>query len=201
MYPFLGTNNKLIPPEQSVALNTIPTPRPCHWPQCLPQEGVTGQPLLCTLQSTTQGGYTQLFANFCSFNFKHGNHWKLPLQTMARRYNFHICVEVAATLACVVYLFKYVYKGPDRAQATVGEDSEPMSWVQDNAACIIVYFNILFLTSSTHHPDEITSYLDGRYVSTSEASWRLFGFPLHEMRPFVIPLAVHTGCRSISFGF
>lgn len=39
--------------------------------------------------------------------------------------------------------------------------------------------------------DEIKSYLLARYVSSSEAYWRIFGFPLHEHHPPVKQLAVH----------
>lgn len=39
--------------------------------------------------------------------------------------------------------------------------------------------------------DEITNYQIGRYISSNEAVWRIFGFPIHERDPAVIHLAVH----------
>ena len=39
--------------------------------------------------------------------------------------------------------------------------------------------------------DEITLYQIGRYVSSNEAGWRIFGFPIHERDPAVFHLAVH----------
>jgi len=39
--------------------------------------------------------------------------------------------------------------------------------------------------------DEIKAYLEGRYVSASEASWRLFFFTMHEGTPSITCLAVH----------
>lgn len=39
--------------------------------------------------------------------------------------------------------------------------------------------------------DEITLYQIGRYVSSNEAVWRIFGFPIHERDPAVIHLVVH----------
>jgi hypothetical protein len=39
--------------------------------------------------------------------------------------------------------------------------------------------------------DEVQNYLDGRYVSASEACHRLFAFDLHGMHPNVYRLAVH----------
>ncbi len=39
--------------------------------------------------------------------------------------------------------------------------------------------------------DEIKAYLEGRYVSTSEASWCLFSFKMHEGTPSITRLAMH----------
>ncbi len=39
--------------------------------------------------------------------------------------------------------------------------------------------------------DEIKAYLEGRYVSASEASWRLFSFIMHERTLSITCLAVH----------
>ncbi len=39
--------------------------------------------------------------------------------------------------------------------------------------------------------DEIKAYLEGRYVSASETSWRLFSFRMHDGTPSVTRLAVH----------
>ncbi len=48
--------------------------------------------------------------------------------------------------------------------------------------------------------DEIKTYQDGRYVSASEASHRLYGFDLHKEHPNVVRLAVHLkGHQTILF--
>jgi hypothetical protein len=48
--------------------------------------------------------------------------------------------------------------------------------------------------------DEIKIYQDGRYVSTSKAKHRLYGFDLHKEHPNVIRLAVHLkGRQTILF--
>ncbi|XP_060846147.1 ATP-dependent DNA helicase PIF1-like [Rhopalosiphum padi] len=39
--------------------------------------------------------------------------------------------------------------------------------------------------------DEVTQYQMGRYVSSNEAVWRIFSFPIHERHPSVVHLAVH----------
>ena len=61
----------------------------------------------------------------------------------------------------VKYLHKYIYKGHDRASLVVEDE------------------------------DKIAMVIDGRYISTSEATWRIFGFDLHNNSPIVIRLQVH----------
>jgi hypothetical protein len=39
--------------------------------------------------------------------------------------------------------------------------------------------------------DEITKYLQARYVGLAEAMWRLFEFPVHQEHPPVENLAIH----------
>ena len=39
--------------------------------------------------------------------------------------------------------------------------------------------------------DEVSEYQNGRYISSSEAFWRVFGFPIHERYPAIVQLAVH----------
>ncbi|XP_044582624.1 uncharacterized protein LOC123263704 [Cotesia glomerata] len=39
--------------------------------------------------------------------------------------------------------------------------------------------------------DEITLYQIGRYISSNEVAWRIFGFPIHERDPAVVQLAIH----------
>ncbi|GFR25386.1 helitron_like_N domain-containing protein [Trichonephila clavata] len=39
--------------------------------------------------------------------------------------------------------------------------------------------------------DEVTQYQMGRCVSSNEAVWRIFSFPIHERHPSVVHLAVH----------
>jgi hypothetical protein len=87
-------------------------------------------------------------------------------------FNCHINVEVCTSVAAVKYLYKYVYKGHDRAQVDVA--------APDGAT-----------PAQPRMRDEIKIYQDGRYVSASEASHRLYGFDLHKEHPNVVRLAVH----------
>ncbi|KAL8132735.1 uncharacterized protein LOC141714174 [Apium graveolens] len=51
-------------------------------------------------------------------------------------------------------------------------------------------------TITSHAPrkiemDEVKNYLSCRYVSAAEASWRIFGFPIHYREPYVQRLYFH----------
>ena len=61
-----------------------------------------------------------------------------------------------------LYLYKYIHKGPDRANLVVANPD-----------------------------DEITLHLDARYVAAPEATWRIFRFPLHDKSHSVERLPVH----------
>ncbi len=101
-------------------------------------------------------------------------------------FNCHINVEVCTSVAAVKYLYKYVYKGHDRAQVDVG----PMDAVAPDGTA----------PAQPRMWDEIKIYQDGRYVSASEAYHRLYGFDLHKEHPNVVRLAVHLkGRQTILF--
>ncbi|XP_053149050.1 LOW QUALITY PROTEIN: uncharacterized protein LOC128343641 [Hemicordylus capensis] len=94
------------------------------------------------------------------------NRWVVPYNPfLALRYNCHINVEVCASVRSVKYLFKYVYKGHDCAKVEI-------------------------LEPDTLNHDEITTYMDARYVSVPEAAWRLNGFEMHYQSHIVHRLAV-----------
>ena len=88
--------------------------------------------------------------------------WVVPYnRALSLRYKCHISVECCATVQSVKYLHKYIYKGHDRASLVVEDENE------------------------------IAMLIDGRYISTSDATWRIFGFDLHNKSPSVIRLQVH----------
>ena len=84
-------------------------------------------------------------------------------------FNAHINVEVCALIHAVKYLYKYVYKGADRARIR------------------------LHRTESTEgeERDEINSYWDTRYVCAPEAAHRIFGFAMSDRSDAVQRLQVH----------
>jgi hypothetical protein len=86
----------------------------------------------------------------------------------------------------VKYLYKYVYKGHDRALAMVRLEARALPATVPQAVASGVDGNNVLAAR-----DEVQNYLDGRYVSANEACHRFFAFDLHGMHPNVYRLAVH----------
>ena len=98
------------------------------------------------------------------------NRWVVPHNIfLCTKYNAHINVEICTSIQSIKYVYKYVYKGHDRASISVGDSN-----VQEN-----------------HNVDEIREYLDARYVSPTEGCWRIFGFSMHKEFPPNQRLAIH----------
>jgi hypothetical protein len=89
------------------------------------------------------------------------------------KYDTHINVEVCNNIRAIKYLFKYVYKGHDRATIEISHHN-------DNA-----------IEGNVVEVDEIKKYLDCRYVSALEAAWCIFKFDMHERFPTVERLQYH----------
>jgi hypothetical protein len=107
-----------------------------------------------------------------------------PYLTM--RYQCHINVEVCNSITTVKYLYKYVYKGHDRALAVVQPEAGALLAAAPQAAIGGADGNNVPAAR-----DEVQNYLDGRYVNASEACHRFFTFDLHKMHANVYHLAVH----------
>ena len=91
------------------------------------------------------------------------NSWVVPYNCfLTKKYDCHINVEVCNSVQAVKYLYKYVYKGHDRAVVQMGKDV-----------------------------DEIKLHVNGRYVSAPEACWRLLKYRLHSEHPNVMRLMYH----------
>ena len=89
------------------------------------------------------------------------NRWVDPHNDfLCEKYDAHINVEICSTIRAVKYLYKYLYKGNDK---------------------IIIKVNLHSATTK----DEIETYLNCRYVSSTEACWRLLSFKIHEEKPAV----------------
>ncbi|XP_039602247.1 uncharacterized protein LOC120524463 [Polypterus senegalus] len=92
------------------------------------------------------------------------NHWVVPYcPLLCKTFNVHINVEFCNSVKSIKYICKYVNKGTDQATfAIVNKEN-----------------------------DELYQYQSGRYISSSEAVWRILSFPIHERYPPVTHLAVH----------
>ncbi|SGY77439.1 BQ5605_C005g03639 [Microbotryum silenes-dioicae] len=93
---------------------------------------------------------------------------------LCAKYNAHINVEAVTTIGAIKYLFKYVYKGPDRAVARVERAANGEGAREDEPV-----------------RDEINEFVEGRYISAPEAVHRLFGFSVGRVWPPVNRLPVH----------
>lgn len=92
------------------------------------------------------------------------------------KYRAHINLESCASVKSVKYLFKYVYKGHDCANLEMNVETQlgdrPME--EERPA-----------------HDEITTYLNCRYISAPEAIWRLSEYRMHEQSHTIYRLAIH----------
>ena len=97
------------------------------------------------------------------------NGWVVPhSKLLCKIFDAHINVEYCNSVKAIKYVCKYCTKGPDRA-----------------------VYHVVPVDGEGRINDEITRYEIGRYISSSEAFWRIFGFDIHEHYPPVTPLAVH----------
>ena len=97
------------------------------------------------------------------------NRWVVPHNIpLCTKYNAHINVEICSNAQVVKYLYKYVFKGHNRALITMRQQQR-----QQQAS------------------NEIEQYCDARYVSASEAIWRIYSFSLFKRSPAVQLLLLH----------
>ncbi|GBN13944.1 hypothetical protein AVEN_152530-1 [Araneus ventricosus] len=95
------------------------------------------------------------------------NRWIVPYNPwLLKKFNAHINVEVCASVKSVKYFYKYVYKKHEAASVKIQKEG------------------------ALDH-DEISSFVEGRYVSAPEAIWRLNEYNLSHKSHTVVRLAVH----------
>uniref|UniRef100_A0A0L8FX41 ATP-dependent DNA helicase n=1 Tax=Octopus bimaculoides TaxID=37653 RepID=A0A0L8FX41_OCTBM len=93
------------------------------------------------------------------------NRWIIPYcPLMSKIFNAHINIEFCNSVKSIKYVCKCVNKGSDAA---------------------------VFALQQQYCQDEVTHYQVGRYISSNEAFWRIFGFPLHQRHLAIQQLAVH----------
>lgn len=91
------------------------------------------------------------------------------------KFDCHIYWDIVFTITVFMYLYKYMYKGPDHTLFHV-PNPQP---VDDHAV------------------DETKDYVDGRYLSAPEAAWRILGFDVTSKEPSVTCLPVHLPGQNI----
>ncbi|CAJ0905279.1 11459_t:CDS:1 [Entrophospora sp. SA101] len=103
------------------------------------------------------------------------NQWIVPYNKfLCAKYNCHINVEICASIKAIKYLFKYVYKGHDKATIEItGEHQDH----ETEAKPIVI--------------DEIHNFIEACWVSAPEAIWRILGFNVSGINPAVTHLQVH----------
>lgn len=101
------------------------------------------------------------------------NGWIVPYNPrLLLKYKCHINVEICSSITSVKYLYKYVYKGLDKVMYKIAQNSDDAAEEQKSV-------------------DEITRYEEARYLSASEAFWRLLQMPMQSQYPSVHALTVH----------
>jgi hypothetical protein len=76
-------------------------------------------------------------------------------------------VEVCSSIKAVKYLFKYLYKGHEKASISINE------------------------ADKNGEIDEIQRYRDTRWITPPEALWRIYGFDICHISPSVRQLQLH----------
>ena len=99
------------------------------------------------------------------------NSWVVPFNPyLIQRYDAHINVEIVGSALTTKYLYKYVDKGPDQCMAKLELPPEKRAQLKH---------------------DEVELYELSRYISASEAFWRIYGFPIQWRQPAVELLSLH----------
>ncbi|KAK1402506.1 hypothetical protein POM88_002111 [Heracleum sosnowskyi] len=91
------------------------------------------------------------------------------------KYQAHMNIEWCNQGLLIKYMFKYITKGPDRATIDVGKFKD--------GNCGEGKGNIA--------TNEVDDYIACRYLSSAEACWRIFKFPIHYRKPVVTKLVFH----------
>ena len=83
------------------------------------------------------------------------NRWVVPYNPkLLRRYDFHINAKAYSNIKAIRYLYKYIYKGHDKAYVSIND------------------------VDGNHEINEIDDYMEARWVVPQESLWRIFSFDL-----------------------
>ncbi|CAG8839267.1 8124_t:CDS:2, partial [Gigaspora margarita] len=114
--------------------------------------------------------------------------WVVPYNPMLiSKLEYHINFEIASTINLFMYLFKYLFKGPDYVKFAVNSKNTSESKNYNR--------NDLGMTSANSMPNQhingFEDYINGRYLSATEAAWRIFRYSITMSDPSVLALPIH----------
>ena len=97
------------------------------------------------------------------------NRWVVPYNPLlSKAFKAHLNVELCTSIKAIKYVCKYICKGTDMACFGLEDGKKPKN-----------------------KNDEVELYILARYISSTEAAWRILTFDIHEHYPPVETLAVH----------
>lgn len=137
------------------------------------------------------------------------NSWVVPYNpALLLKFKSHLNCEVVHSVLTVKYIFKYITKGPDRLNIMLRleEDNQP-GGAADRIEAVHRDLRQEQQQGGALPPvpvqadlDEIQEYLDGRYLSSGEAAWKILSFPIHWNFPSVEMLPIHLpGQQTVFF--
>ena len=139
------------------------------------------------------------------------NHWVVPYnRTLSLMFNAHINVEVVTSIpgassTCTCTSTRALTPSPTHVDAATGARVAGASSRRPGArhavACACGSPRALCppCRAAPVDFDEIRRFLQGRYVSSSEAFWRLFGFAMHAAAPNIVRLQVRLPSQNLVF--
>ena len=92
------------------------------------------------------------------------------MPSLSQLMDCHVNVDVCFTVNVFMYLYKYLFKGPDRTRFTLREQIQK---------------------ASDEPVDEIKDYVAGRYLSATEAAWRILSYHITRKEPAVSSIYIH----------
>jgi len=128
-----------------------------------------------------------------------GNEWVSSYNPyLLKRFKCHINVAKCNNLNAVKYLYKYVYKGKHHWLSSIST-THVCRLGYDKTEMTLTYIrrNALGheIDTDQYEYDEITRFLDFRYLGPCEAAWRIFEFPMQGRSHHVERLPIHLGTQ------
>ncbi|KAJ6003691.1 hypothetical protein N7522_006383 [Penicillium canescens] len=111
---------------------------------------------------------------------KQEDRWVTPhVPALVHLLDCHIYADVCSTATIFLYLFKYLFKGPDRARFGIRALHDARADGEDDQI------------------DEFRDYMNARYLSSSEAVYRILNFHTVSKRPGVRCLSIHLEGKNL----